>query len=206
MMLPILAHDVWTAMPSRAAGGRLEASRLLAVVIVLGIGTGATLRSVSAYWNDTPLGLRGTSLIRIDPVQAEDLRWVTTQLSSCESSYSLPGLLSFAFWTGHALPTTQNINDVLAFIPPERQERIVEALSRAPDLCVVYTPGLLRYFDRGQLRSDPPLLHFILADFVQVAERHGYVILRPAPERLTNGGTGGSLLCDGNTGGWAHSR
>jgi hypothetical protein len=185
MMVPILAHDVWAAMPSRAAGGLLEASRLsaLAVAIVLGIGTGATLRSARAYWNDTPLGLRGTSLIRIDPEQAEDLRWVTAQLSSCGSSYSLPGLLSFAFWTGHALLTTQNINDVLAFIPPERQERIVEALSRTPDLCVVYNPELLRIFDRGQIRSDPPLLHFILADFVQVAERHGYVILRRRRDR-----------------------
>jgi hypothetical protein len=193
MMVPILAHDVYAAMLSRAAGGRLEASRLsaLAVAIVLGIGTGATLRFASAswnaswnaYWNDTPLGLRGTSLIRIDPERAKDLRWVTAQLSSCGSSYSLPGMLSFAFWTGHALLTTQNINDVLAFIPPERQERIVEALSRAPDLCVVYNPKLLRIFDRGQIRSDPPLLHFILADFVQVAERHGYVILRRRRDR-----------------------
>jgi hypothetical protein len=185
IMVPILAHDVWAAVPWRAAGGLLEASRLsaLAVAIVLGIGTGATLRSARAYWNDTPLGLRGTSLIRIDPEQAEDLRWVTAQLSSCGSSYSLPGLLSFAFWTGHALLTTQNINDVLAFIPPERQERIVEALSRTPDLCVVYNPELLRIFDRGQIRSDPPLLHFILTDFVQVAERHGYVILRRRRDR-----------------------
>jgi hypothetical protein len=184
MMIPILAHDVWAAMPSPAAGGRREASRLsaLAAVILLGIGTGVTLQIASVYWNmywnDTPLGLRGTSLIRVDPEQAEDLRWVTAQLSSCGSWYSLPGLLSFAFWTRHALLTTQNINDALAFIPPERQERIVEALSRAPDLCVVYNPELLRFFDRGQLRGDPPLLHFILADFVQVAERHGYVILR----------------------------
>jgi hypothetical protein len=189
MMIPILAHDVWAAMPSPAAGGRRETSRLraLAGVILLGIGTGLTLQIArvywSMYWNDTPLGLPGTSLIRVDPGQAEDLRWVTAQLSSCGSSYSLPGMLSFALWTGHALPTNQNINDVLAFIPPERQERIVEALSRAPDLCVVYNPELLRFFDRGQLRGDPPLLHFILADFVQVAERHGYVILRRRRDR-----------------------
>ena len=189
MMVPILAHDVWAAMPSPAAGGRREALRLnaLAVVILSGIGTGVTLQFANVYWNtywnDTPLGLRGTSLIRVAPEQAEDLRWVTAQLSTCGSSYSLPGMLSFAFWTGHALPTTQNINDVLAFIPPERQERIVEALSRAPDLCVVYNPELLRFFDRGQIRSDPPLLHFILADFVQVAERHGFVILRRRRDR-----------------------
>ena len=63
----------------------------------------------------------------------------------------MPGLLSFAFWTGHALPTTLNINDVLAFIRPAQQKSIVEALSRRSDLCVVYNPKYLRFFDRGQI-------------------------------------------------------
>ena len=117
-------------------------------------------------------------LIRVERKQVDDIRWVTAQLSSCASSYSMPGLLSFPFWTGHALPTTLNINDVLAFIRPQQQQRIVEALSRQPDLCVVYNPGYLQFLDRGQIVTDPPLLHYLQADFVAAAERDGFIILK----------------------------
>src|SRR5262249_24835162 len=114
----------------------------------------------------------------VERKQADDMLWVTAQLSSCASSYSMPGLFSFAFWTGHALPTTQNINDVLAFIGPAEQQDIVEALSGQSDLCVAYNPGYLRLFDRGQIGTDPPLLHYLQTDFVPTAERDGYIILK----------------------------
>jgi hypothetical protein len=122
--------------------------------------------------------LPGTSLIRVDQKEGDDLRWVTGELSSCASSYSMPGLWSFAFWTGHALSTALNINDVLAFIQPAQQEAIVQALSAQPDLCIVYNPAILRFFDRGQIKTDPPLLHYLLADFVPVADRDGFIILK----------------------------
>jgi hypothetical protein len=178
LMLPILAHDVLTA--TKPAGKRMGGAHttFIAVIVLLSIGTIATLREVHAYRDGVPLALPGTSMIRIDREQADDLRWVTALLSSCASSYSMPGLLSFPFWTGHALPTTLNINDVLAFISPVQQERIVSALSREPDLCIVYNPSLLRFFDRGQIRADPPLLHYLTTGFTPSAERHGYVILK----------------------------
>jgi hypothetical protein len=148
------------------------------VAVVLAIGAVATLRSARAYWHGVPLDLPGTSLIRMEQKQADDMRWVTAQLSSCASSYSMPGLLSFAFWTGHALLTTLNINDVLAFVRPAQQQSIVEALSRQSGLCVVYNPQYLRGFDRGQIETDPPLLRYLRAEFVATAERDGYIILK----------------------------
>lgn len=181
IMVPILAYDLLKALRERRAGKRLPArfrSGPAAVAVVLAIGAVATLRSARAYWHAVPLGLPGTSLIRAERKQVDDIRWVTAQLSSCASSYSMPGLLSFPFWTGHALPTTLNINDVLAFIRPQQQQRIVEALSRQPDLCVVYNPGYLQFFDRGQIVTDPPLLHYLQADFVAAAERDGFIILK----------------------------
>jgi hypothetical protein len=180
-MVPILAYDLLRVLPERAAVRHLSAvfrSSHVAVAVVLAIGAVATLRSARAYWHAVALGLPGTSLIRVERKQADDIRWVTAQLSSCASSYSMPGLLSFAFWTGHALPTTLNINNVLAFIGPAQQQRIVEALSRQPDLCVVYNPGYLQHFDRGQIGTDPPLLHYLQADFAPAAERDGFIILK----------------------------
>jgi hypothetical protein len=100
------------------------------------------------------------------------------------------------------LPTALNINDVLAFIQPARQMKIVQALSRKPDLCIVYNPALLRFFDRGQIQTDPPLLHYLRTDFVPVAHRDGYIILKrpaPAPGRQKYGAGADSCF---RTSGW----
>lgn len=181
MMIPILSCNLLKTSRVRKVFTHLPAlfdSVPVAVAVVLAIGALATLRSARAYWQDVPLGLPGTGLIRIEQQQANDMQWVTAQLSSCASSYSMPGLFSFALWTGHALPTALNINDILAFIRPEQQRSIVEELSRQSGLCVVYNPGFLQLFDRGQIGTDPPLLHYLQADFVATAERDGYVILK----------------------------
>ena len=151
------------------------------MITVLVLGAAVTLRSAREYWHSVPLGLPGTSLIRVDQEQADDLRWVTAQLSSCTSSYSMPGMLSFTFWAGHSPLTALNTNDVLAFISPAQQESIVQILSRQPDLCIVYNPELLQFFDRGQIQTNPPLLRYIHTDFAPAAERHGYVILKRRP-------------------------
>lgn len=179
VMVPVLACDVLTGRHERGAR-RLPAwfATFWAATVVLALGTLITQQSARAYWQKVPLGLPGTSLIRVDQKQADVLRWVTAELSSCASSYSLPGLWSFAFWTGQALPTALNINDVLAFIQPARQEEIVQALSKQPDLCIAYNPAYLRFFDRGQIRTDPPLLHYLHTDFVPVADRDGFIILK----------------------------
>lgn len=181
LMMPILAHDVLQGLRQFAIGRRLASSSRaasLAMAAALALGMVFTLRSAREYRWGVPLGLPGTSLIHLHETQANKLRWVTAQLSSCASSYSMPGLLSFSFWTGHALPTALNINDVLAFITPAQQERIVQALSRQPDLCIVYNPEMLQRFDRGQIRTDPPLLQYILSDFAPIAERSGFIILK----------------------------
>ena len=117
--MPVLARDVLTSLHERGVR-RLPAlfSTFWAATFVLALGTVVTVRNALTYWHNVPLGLPGTSLIRVNPAAADDLRWVTAELSSCASSYSMPGLFSFTFWTGHALPTTLNINDVLAFIQP----------------------------------------------------------------------------------------
>jgi hypothetical protein len=179
VMVPVLACDVLTSLHGRGVR-RLPAffSTFLAASLVLVLGTAITARNALTYWHNVPLGLPGTSLIRVSQAQADDLRWVTAELASCASSYSMPGLSSFSLWTGHALPTALNINDVLAFIAPARQVEIVQALSNQPDLCVVYNPGFLQWFDRGQIQTDPPLLHYLQANFAAVADRDGFIILK----------------------------
>ncbi len=179
IMVPVLASEVLTGLHERVVR-RLPAMffTVLASAVVLALGTAISVQIALTYRHNVPLGLPGTSMIRVGQAQAGDLQWVTAELSSCKSSYSMPGLFSFAFWTGHALPTAMNNNDVLAFIQPAQQEEIVQALSKQPDLCIVYNPTLLRFFDRGQIQTDPPLLHYLHTDFAPVADRDGYIILK----------------------------
>lgn len=181
MMIPILGADLLTGLNGFASVRQISAWNVTisALMTVVAAGAALTAQTVREYWHDQPLGLPGTIGIHADPRQVADLTWVTQQLSRCKSSYSFPGLFSFSLWTGHALPTARNLNDTLGFIRPDQQAEIVRSLSREPDLCVVYHPGALAFFDRGQIATDPPLLHFIQTSFTEVAERDGYVILRP---------------------------
>ena len=176
VMLPILAHDVVATLPQQER--RWVSFRVGCVAMALVFGLAGTIRVARGYFASVPLGLRGTDLIRVEREQATDLRWATEQLSSCASSYSVPGMYSFSFWTGHLPPTATNINAELNFITTARQDEIVQALSREPDLCIVYNPTQLAAYDRGQIATRPPLTRYIDAGFVQSAERHGYIILR----------------------------
>jgi hypothetical protein len=180
MFIPILVYDLAHALRDRVPAAGPNSPRLTAMAVagILTFGAIGTLHSALAYLRATPLDLPGTSLIRVPASRADDLRWVAAQLSACPSSYTVPGMWSFTLWAGHALPTTLNINDVLAFIQAPQQEEIVRTLSRLPNLCVVYNPRLLQFFDRGQIETDPPLLHYVETRLVPVAKHHDYIILK----------------------------
>ena len=184
-LMPVIAHDALVDLQRRGVFGsgcatvKLATRTAVAAALTIGTyaGAGLTADVARAYFGGVPLDLPGTDWIRVSREQADDLRWVTEQLSSCAASYSVPGMPSFAFWTKHSLPTTLNINDVLAFLGPAQQASIVQELSRLPDLCIVFNPTILKLFDRGQIATNPPLLRYLSNDFVPRAERHGYVIL-----------------------------
>ncbi len=180
LMLPILACDVLEALHKRGIVTWLPSPLRtgLAVVVVFVLGTAKTLQSAHIYLDNAMLGLPGSGFIRTSQEQADDLRWVTAELSTCRASYSLPGMYSFNFWTGHALATSLNTNDMLAFISPTQQDSIVQALSRQTDLCIVYNEAFLEKFDRGQIKTSPPLLRYLKRDFVAEAQRNGYMILK----------------------------
>jgi hypothetical protein len=167
-LAPVVAHDAIVDLRSRGILRRRHAATALRAMIAssLTIVAGLTTYAARDYWIAAPLDLPGARLIRVDRERADDLRWVTAQLSSCAASYSVPGMPSFAFWTGQPLVTPINVNDVLGLISPARQQDIDRDLSRLPGLCIVYNPTILERFDRGQIATDPPLLRFLRTEFV----------------------------------------
>jgi hypothetical protein len=189
MFIPILASDLLSVYRHRIWAPLLSSPRpvVLMGVGIFAFGAVATSRSASDYLRAVPLDLPGTSLIRVDQSRADDIRWVAGQLSACSSSYSMPGMWSFSLWGHQALPTTLNVNNVLGFIQPAQQEEIVRALDRLPDLCVVYNPRLLQFFDRGQVKTDPPLLHYINTSLRPVAKHNDYIILKQRPSKALSG-------------------
>jgi len=98
-LAPLVAHDALLELRRRGFVGRgnARAATRIAVTAALVIGVRPTILVARAYFNMAPLDLPGARLIRVDPERADDLRWVTAQLSSCSASYSVPGMPSFAF-------------------------------------------------------------------------------------------------------------
>lgn len=171
----MVLHDMTARVPlswlsslsARMAGGVVLAASLLFF----------TIRGAQAYADAEPLGLPGTRHIRIDADHAADIRWINAALKSCDSSFSLPGQFSYALWTGQRLVTDLNVNDQLAFLTWPQQKQIAAALSRERNLCILYNPTLLAFFDRGQIRTDPPLLRYILNNSVEKARRGDMIVL-----------------------------
>jgi hypothetical protein len=181
IVLAVLARDVASALSGQRYLERVPLLRWMPAgiaALVFAMGGFATLGAVRAYSMGVELGLPGTSFIRVDRQRAEDLQWVSSQLSRCSASYSIPGLYSFSLWTGQALPTNLNVNAELNFLSLKQQQAIVDALLRERNLCVVYNPSLLKFFDRGQAAANPPLLKFASTAFDASSEHDGYIILR----------------------------
>jgi hypothetical protein len=176
VVVAVLSQDVALALSKRGPLLSWMPAGITALAFVM--GGFATLGAVRTYLTGVELGLPGTSFIRVDRQRAEDLQWVNSQLSRCSASYSVPGLFSFSLWTGQALPTTLNVNIELNVLSAKQQEAIVDALSREPNLCVVYNPVFLKHFDRGQTAANPPLLRFVSTALEASSEHDGYIILR----------------------------
>ncbi|HEX7872845.1 MAG TPA: hypothetical protein VF475_08040 [Sphingobium sp.] len=160
-----------TSIRMRIAGG----AGLLALLAFF------TIRSAQDYARAEPLGLPGTGYIRVEADHLANIRWTNAAMKSCNRSFSLPGQFSYALWAGQPLVTDLNVNDQLALLTWPQQKQIANALSRQRDLCILYNPTLLKFFDRGQIQTNPPLLRHILTHSVEEARRGDMIILRLRP-------------------------
>jgi hypothetical protein len=183
----VVARDVVAAgrwKHPRVAGRPVWLS-VAAACIAAALFGGAMLHALarsSLHARYESLDLPGATTIRTRPEQAETLRWVTARIADCAASYSLPGLMSFHIWVGHRPATALNINHPLAFLTDDQQRQVVAELSAVEGLCLVVRPSLLAEFDRGQIARNPPLLAYVEDNYVAVAERGGYVVMRRRSE------------------------
>jgi hypothetical protein len=136
-----------------------------------------------------PLDLPGTSLVRVSFVTASRYQAITDKLGKCAAFYSMPGILSFFFWTGQSSPTLINNNNVLGLVPTDDQERIIADLEKHHHLCILEIPSLLERFDREQIAKNPPLLRYIRENFTKVETVDKFqILIRRDPNPVSEGG------------------
>ena len=115
----------WPRIGATARG--LGAGALcLVFALLLGLWPIAAWRN---YRNSTPLGLRGTSLVRVTAVQARTLQQVTKIVKrDCDTFYSAPGLDSLYVFTDIDPPTGLLSNHTGALTTSQQRE-VVSQLS-----------------------------------------------------------------------------
>lgn len=184
IMLPVLLHDAIRSLDTalfrdraNRAGWRRGAT-IGGCIVCAALLVSQTRLAAKAYAARVPLDLPGASLIHVNVRDRDNYRWLVSELSRCGSFFTLPGLYSLYFWTGQLTPTALNNNDLLAFLTDAQQERVIADLSARSGLCVLLVPDLLRFFDRGQLAKNPPLLRYEAQNFVPSVERGQYQLLR----------------------------
>jgi hypothetical protein len=125
-----------------------------------------------------PLGIHGATLVRLPHYQAEELRELSAYLRSHgETFFSYPGVNSLYFWTGKQPPTWFNAGDWMVLLSDQQQNEIVMALQRAEHpLVVVNEPGI-KYWERGAVAEEKPLVRFIREKCHEIHRIGAYDIL-----------------------------
>ena len=188
-MLPVLLHDavrhpetrrllkeLLTAVLRVAVWRRMPVAAAYALMLVM-LGS-QTASEVRRYQSLESLNLPGAYLVRIDHDDAQLLRGVVAELVTCPAFYSLPNLPSLYFWTNQRAPTGMISNNTLGLLSPDQQWQTIADLERHAELCILTIPALLRYFDRGQLATRPPLLRYIEENFVEKQSNGPFHLLR----------------------------
>jgi hypothetical protein len=114
------------------------------------------------YAEMEPLQLRGASRMRLPHYQADELRELSAYLQlHGDTFFSFPGVNSLYFWTGKRPPTWFNAGDWMVLLSDRQQEEILAALKHAAHPLVVVDETGVRYWERGSLGQQKPLVQFI---------------------------------------------
>jgi hypothetical protein len=82
-----------------------------------------------------------------------------------DSFFTLPGMYSLYFWSERESPTALTLTNWMYMLDDGQQERIIAQLASRPELRVVYSPNLVRFWMQGGLLPASPLVRYIDANF-----------------------------------------
>lgn len=141
----------------------------LAVVPLAWLAGYATSRmreiAISAHFQrmySLPLDLPGDGGVRVDEAQAAFARWMVATARASDAFYSFPAYNSLYVWSEREPPTMLNITFLLQLLRVEEQQRVVEALEKAPRVAV-----LLDADSECSIFWSPSFAHEPIARFVR---------------------------------------
>lgn len=191
VMMPVLLHDAilglrelhstrWKVFHWQRYGAALAIIAFGAIFAI------QTRKALADYASRVLLRLPGMTMVRVNEKTAVDHQWAIQELSRCGEFYTMPGQLSFYFWTGKKSPTGLNNNNSLGLLSWDQQERVIADLSVHTDMCVLTVPPLQRQFDRGQVEARPPLLRYIEENFSLVSGQGPFILLKRKQPQNSN--------------------
>jgi hypothetical protein len=151
-------------------------------------------RAQRFYASKTPLNLPGAERVHVEKQEAENFQWLVTNLrQNCDTFVGLPGIPSLYFWTGkpmpglvHQPPGQLNFGQWMDMFTPAQQKAIIADLSRHPNVCAVYHPSGVDFFNTGKQDVHSwPLAHHILTQFKTIGESGDYQFMVPRERQLT---------------------
>jgi hypothetical protein len=156
----------------------VRAARIAAVILILVTNGFLTRWAIVHYSRLEQLPLNGANWIHANRRDALMYSWITNTLkTSCDANFSMPGVFSLYFWTQTEPPTTLTQSNWIGLLNASQQQQAVKDLSRVERLCIVYSPKLVEFWNRGQDVSASPLARYIEEEFVPLDERYQYTIL-----------------------------
>jgi hypothetical protein len=162
---------------------RRKSLRWVTAALLVGVllSYSALIHRLKQRYDSLPsLALRGAERIHVDPRQAQQYQWLTSNIERyCDVIFGLPNIPSLHFWTGRNPVTTLTWDAWILYATTEQQGMTQAALSKHPDACIVYNPDLVVFWNRtGRLDVDSlPLVRYINAEFKTVLERDSYRLL-----------------------------
>lgn len=154
--------------------GRWETAAMLGVLGGYLFSAGSAF---AHYERLTPLDLRGTAGIHIDPEDRETYHWVVSHTKrSCDSLVTFPAMPSLYFWTGMMPPVYPDVDGWQAYTNRERQA-IERGILASPRACVVVVDKLMRFWLPNTNASQSTLLGFIRENFVETDRHLGFHFL-----------------------------
>ncbi len=145
------------------------------------------------YTANISLAMPGAERIRVRLRERVAYHWVLDHVNSCGSIYSMPGLYSLNVWADKDPPTALTAGNWVGLLNPDQQRTVIRDLSKAPDLCIVYSPTMIEFWRRGQDLKQSPLAQYILGEFAPVAQAGGFSILKRRPRIICRSAVAGSL-------------
>ncbi len=179
----IFIRDAWVNLTLASKPGwptpnvRAAASTCLVLLLIMLYLRQLTL-GFKGYRSLVSLDLPGARRVHVDKFNRDTYHWLVNRSDGqCDTLFSMPGIMSLYFWTETPPPTLYLTSNWMGLMSPGQQQAAVNGLSKYRRACIVYNPGLVLFWLRGQDLSQSPLARYIKNNFVPVAENHGYYFM-----------------------------